>query len=75
MKSKPVNSLHSATLGELLAMCKLTQMVTNADEYDRITPREWKEKVMTAFGMESEGADALINKSRQLANRILREHS
>lgn len=73
MKSKPVSSLHSVTLGELLAMCKLTQMVTNAEQYDRITPREWKEKVMVAFGMEEQGAEALIANSRRLANRILSE--
>jgi hypothetical protein len=52
-------------------MCKLVQMVSNSDQYERISGREWKEKVMVAFGMESEGADALISNSRRLANRIL----
>lgn len=71
MKSTPLSSCHAVTTGELLAMCKLVQIVSNADQYDRITGAEWKDKLMTAFGMESEGADALMNKSRQLANRIL----
>jgi hypothetical protein len=71
MKSKPVSSCHSVTTGELLAMCKLVQVVTHAGEYDTITETVWKEKIMEAFGMESEGAEALLNKSRRLSNRIL----
>ena len=75
MKSKPVNSLHSVTLGELLAMCKLVQMMSNADEYDRITPAEWRDKLKVSFGLEDQGVDALINNSRRLANRILSAHN
>jgi hypothetical protein len=71
MKSKPVSSCIAVTTGELLAMCKLVQVVVNANQYDSINEDTWKEKVMEAFGMESEGADALLNKSRRLANRIL----
>ena len=71
MKLKSVASLESCTMGELLAMCKLVQMVSNADQYDHISFYDWKNKVQVAFGMESEGADALISNSRRLANRIL----
>lgn len=71
MKSKNVSSLEAVTKGELLAMCKLVQMVANSHEYVHISQREWKDKVMVAFDIGEEGADALINRSRQLANRIL----
>jgi len=75
MKLKPVSSLHSATTGELLAMCKLVQMVSNAHEYDTITPDKWEEYVKTSLGLEKEGANALCNNSRRLANRILANYA
>lgn len=74
MKSKPVSKLESVTLGELLAMCKLVQMVANHDQFYKITPNEWKEYLCVSLGIEKEGADALLNRSRRLANRILTEH-
>jgi len=71
MKLNPVNSLYSASVGDLLAMCKLVQMVTHHEEFYKITTEEWNEYLCTSLGMEREGADALINRSRQFANRIL----
>lgn len=71
MNLKPVNSLESVSRGELLAMCKLVQMVSHHQEYHKITPEEWNEYLCTSLNLEPEGADALINRSRRLANRIL----
>lgn len=74
MKLKPVNKLHSATTSELLAMSKLVQMVANHEQFYKITPKEWNEYLCTSLGMEREGADAMINRSRKLANRMLAEY-
>lgn len=71
MKSKSVSSLESCSLGELLAMSKLVQMVSNHEQFYKITPEEWKEYLCVSLGIEKEGADALMNNSRRLANRIL----
>lgn len=75
MKLKPVSSLHSVTTGELLAMCKLVQMVSNAHEFEVINTVLWEEYVKTSLGLEKEGADALCNRSRQLSNRILAKYA
>lgn len=71
MKFKPVTSLHTATTAELVAMCKLVQMVTHHEEFYKITPQEWNEYLCSSLKLEKEGADALINRSRRFANRIL----
>ena len=74
MKLKAVNKLHSATTSELLAMSKLVQMVSNHEQFYKVTPDEWKEYLCVSLGLEREGADAMINRSRRLANRILVEY-
>jgi hypothetical protein len=74
MKLKPVNKLHTATTGELLAMCKLVQMVANHEQFYKITPEVWNEYLCTSLGLEREGADAIINRSRRLASRMLAEY-
>lgn len=71
MKLKPVNSLYSATTGELLAMCKLVQMIAHHEEFIKITPAEWNEYLCTSFNLQPQGADALINRSRRFANKVL----
>lgn len=73
MTLKPASKLETLTKGELLAMCKLVQMVTHHGEYYTITPDVWKAYLMSSMGLDDATATILINKARQVANRILNE--
>lgn len=71
MKLKPVSNLNVATKGELLAMCKLVQMVANHGQFNKIDIDIWKWYVSTSLGVTLEEAEILVQNSRRFANRIL----
>ena len=74
MKLKPVSSLMSVTLGDVLAMCKLFQMHSHENEFEQISMADLRRYMKTSLGLEDEGADAMINRSRRTANRILSKY-
>lgn len=66
-----ISPVLTTSKGELLAMCKLVQMVANHHQHEKITPELWKEYLMSSLGIDEDTALHFINRSRRMANRTL----